>query len=63
MADATKLSALTANPNGAPKAAISTPAAAGPIVRDAVWTPFRVEFAVWRWSGATSIGLSDDIAG
>ena len=49
-ADARKLSALTRNPNGAPNAAMSTPAAAGPTVSDAVWTALSVAFADRRCS-------------
>ena len=62
-ADARKLSALTRNPNGAPNAAMSTPAAAGPTVSDAVWTALSVAFADRRCSSGTSVGFSDDIAG
>ena len=42
---------------------MSTPAAAGPTVSEAVWTALSVAFADRRCSSGTRVGLSDDMAG
>ena len=42
---------------------MSTPAAAGPTVSDAVWTALSVAFADRRCSIGTSVGFNEDIAG